>query len=42
VYVGDPDRLAPAEGIEWPGEGSFTGRVERYVRENSVTIERLG
>jgi gamma-glutamylcyclotransferase (GGCT)/AIG2-like uncharacterized protein YtfP len=42
VYVGDPDRLVPTEGIEWPGEGSFTGRVERYVRENSVTIERLG
>ncbi len=41
VYVGDPDRLAPAEGFEWPGEGSFEERVERDVRENRVVVERL-
>jgi gamma-glutamylcyclotransferase (GGCT)/AIG2-like uncharacterized protein YtfP len=34
VYVGDPDRLAaPAE---WPGDGDFRTRVERYVASRTV------
>jgi gamma-glutamylcyclotransferase (GGCT)/AIG2-like uncharacterized protein YtfP len=41
VYVGDPGRLDPAEPVEWPGEGSFGERVERYVRENRVVVERF-
>ena len=41
TYVGDPDRLDPAEPVEWPGEGPFAERVERYVRENPVRVERL-
>jgi len=41
VYVGDPGRLDPAEPVEWPGEGPFEERVERYVRENRVVVERL-
>ena len=41
VYVGDPDRLNPVESVEWPGEGSFEERVERYVRENAVSVEPL-
>jgi gamma-glutamylcyclotransferase (GGCT)/AIG2-like uncharacterized protein YtfP len=39
VYVGDPGRLDPAEPVEWPGEGSFEARVERYVREAGATVE---
>ena len=41
VYVGDPERLDPADPVEWPGDGSFEERVERYVRGNGVVIERL-
>ena len=40
VYVGDPDRLEPAERVAWPGEGPFEERVERYVRGNRVVVER--
>ncbi|MFC6940415.1 gamma-glutamylcyclotransferase family protein [Salinirubellus sp. GCM10025818] len=40
VYVGDPKRLDTAEPVEWSGEGSFVKRVEHYVRENRVAIER--
>jgi len=39
VYVGDPDRLDPAEPVDWPGEGSFGERVERYVEGNPVRVE---
>ena len=42
VYVGDPDRLEPAESIDWPGDGQFEERVERYVRENGVVVEDRG
>jgi gamma-glutamylcyclotransferase (GGCT)/AIG2-like uncharacterized protein YtfP len=41
VYVGDPERLDAAEPFERPDEGSFVERVERYVRENRVAVERL-
>ena len=41
VYVGDPDRLDVSGPVEWPGDGPFDERVERYVRENPVTVERL-
>ncbi|MEF8842648.1 MAG: gamma-glutamylcyclotransferase family protein [Haloarculaceae archaeon] len=41
VYVGDPRRLDPVERVEWPGDGSFGERVERYVRGNRVVVERL-
>jgi gamma-glutamylcyclotransferase (GGCT)/AIG2-like uncharacterized protein YtfP len=41
VYVGDPERLDAAEPVEWPGEGPFVERVERYVRENRVAVDRL-
>ena len=38
LYVGDPDRLdAPGE---WPGDGPFAERVERFVRERDVRLER--
>ncbi len=37
LYVGDPSLLdAPGE---WPGEGSFEERVERFVRDE-VRVER--
>jgi gamma-glutamylcyclotransferase (GGCT)/AIG2-like uncharacterized protein YtfP len=36
VYVGDP--AARDARTEWPGEGSFASRVERYVRERAVTV----
>lgn len=40
VYVGDPVPLgAPAD---WPGEGAFADRVERYVERNPVSIRRDG
>ena len=39
VYVGDPARLGSPD-VEWPGDGPFEERVERYVRGN-VTVERL-
>ncbi|PSP55297.1 gamma-glutamylcyclotransferase [Halobacteriales archaeon QS_1_67_19] len=39
VYVGD---LSPLNaGAEWPGKGSFAGRVERYVRERGVVVRRV-
>ena len=41
VYVGDPKRLDAAKPVEWPGEGSFVERVERYVRGDRVAVERL-
>jgi gamma-glutamylcyclotransferase (GGCT)/AIG2-like uncharacterized protein YtfP len=37
VYVGNPERLS-AEGISWPGPGSFRERVERYIRVESVSV----
>jgi gamma-glutamylcyclotransferase (GGCT)/AIG2-like uncharacterized protein YtfP len=39
VYVGNPDALSVA-GVSWPGSGSFRERVERYVREKSVSVCR--
>lgn len=39
VYVGDPDPLEVS--VEWPGEGPFRERVERYVREHDVRV-RVG
>lgn len=39
VYVGDPKRLS-VESVSWPGSGSFHERVERYVREESVSVRR--
>jgi len=40
VYVGDPDRLDVVEPVTWPGTGSFGDRVEQYIRENQVRVER--
>lgn len=38
VYVGDPERLgAPAD---WPGDGPFARRVERYVGREDVSVVR--
>ncbi|WP_254536736.1 gamma-glutamylcyclotransferase family protein [Halomarina litorea] len=38
LYVGDPARLdAPGE---WPCDGSFEERVDRFLRENDVRVER--
>jgi gamma-glutamylcyclotransferase (GGCT)/AIG2-like uncharacterized protein YtfP len=38
VYIGDPDRLdAPNE---WPGDGSFTERVERYLSSHEITVRQ--
>lgn len=38
TYVGDPDAL----GVDasWPGEGPLRARVERYVAEHDVRVER--
>lgn len=38
VYVGDPDRLDPAEPVEWPGDGPLTDRVDRYVADEDVVV----
>lgn len=40
VYVGDPAALDVGSEIEWPGEGDFRTRVERYVREHAVRMRR--
>ena len=42
VYVGDPDRLEVSEPVAWPGEGTFGERVERYVRDGGVSVDRPG
>lgn len=36
VYVGDPGRLDA--DAEWPGDGGFRARIERYVAEEEVTV----
>lgn len=38
LYVGDPDRLAVTQPVEWPGTGSFGDRVRQWVRENEVVV----
>ena len=38
VYVGDPDRLGA--DATWPGNGTFSERVRRYVSRESVVITR--
>lgn len=38
VYVGDPARLDA--DAEWPGDGPFEERVERYLREADVEVRR--
>lgn len=38
VYVGDPDRLGA--DATWPGDGTFSERVRRYVDRESVVIAR--
>jgi gamma-glutamylaminecyclotransferase len=38
TYVGDPDALGV--DVSWPGDGSFEGRVRRYIDRNDVRIER--
>jgi len=40
VYVGDPTALGVEVEIEWPDEGGFRTRVERYVREHAVSVTR--
>lgn len=37
VYVGDPDALNAS--VSWPGEGPFSERVRRYVREQNVHVQ---
>ena len=39
VYVGDPMALDLPNAGEWPGDGPFAERVERYVRANDVRVE---
>jgi hypothetical protein len=36
VYVGGPERLGA--DVDWPGEGSFGERVERYVASGDVFV----
>ena len=38
VYVGNPDRLGVGEAVDWPDEGSFEGRVRRYVEDRKVVV----
>lgn len=38
VYVGDPARLDPAEPVEWPGDGSLSERVDRYLSDADVVV----
>jgi gamma-glutamylcyclotransferase (GGCT)/AIG2-like uncharacterized protein YtfP len=40
VYVGDPDRLAVDEPVEWPGAGSLADRVTGYVADSGVVVRR--
>lgn len=37
TYVGEPDALGV--DVEWPGDGAFESRVERYVETNDVYVE---
>jgi gamma-glutamylcyclotransferase (GGCT)/AIG2-like uncharacterized protein YtfP len=38
LYVGDPAALnAP---VDWPGDGPFSARVERFCDRNGVTVRR--
>ena len=38
TYVGDQSALGAA--VTWPGDGTFEERVERYVDEHDVRVER--
>lgn len=38
VYVGDPDALGVTERVDWPGDGSFTDRVEQYLAVNGISV----
>ncbi|MFC6992796.1 gamma-glutamylcyclotransferase family protein [Haladaptatus sp. GCM10025707] len=38
LYVGDPERLAVSEPVEWPGSGSFEARVTRYLQEKPIQV----
>jgi gamma-glutamylcyclotransferase (GGCT)/AIG2-like uncharacterized protein YtfP len=38
VYVGDPDRLDA--DADWPGDGRFSERVQQYVADSGVRVER--
>lgn len=38
VYVGDAERLATDESVEWPGEGPLDERVRRYVEDEDVIV----
>lgn len=43
VYVGDPTRLGVEESVAWPGSAErepFADRVERYLREQEVQVQR--
>lgn len=43
VYVGDPTRLGVEEPVAWPGSAEsepFDDRVERYLREEAVQVQR--
>ncbi len=37
VYVGEPDALDAS--VSWPGDGPFSERVKRYVREQDVHVQ---
>jgi gamma-glutamylcyclotransferase (GGCT)/AIG2-like uncharacterized protein YtfP len=37
TYVGDPDALDAS--VSWPGDGPFSERVSRYVREQDVHVQ---
>ena len=38
TYVGDPAALDA--GVTWPGNGPLRTRVERYVDQHDVRVER--
>ncbi|WP_255194798.1 gamma-glutamylcyclotransferase family protein [Halorarius litoreus] len=38
VYVGDPERLHSEESVAWPGDGSLTERVTRYIDSADVVL----
>lgn len=38
VYVGDPDRLDA--DADWSGDGRFSERVQQYVTDSGVRVER--
>lgn len=38
-YIGDPDAVSAP--VEWPSDGPFQQRVERYCSQNNVVVRTL-